>query len=89
MSVFRFDKNSAPTTDQYERYMIGEIDKKYFGPGGEIVLIEYPEATYLRDDREHTGILFTGSKDRHKALKEVTRLMGRDIHEPPASTGNA
>jgi hypothetical protein len=89
MSVFRFDKNSAPTTDQYERYMIGEIDKKYFGPGGQIVLIEYPEATYLRDDREHTGILFTGSKDRHKALKEVSRLMGRHIHERPASTGNA
>jgi hypothetical protein len=89
MSVFRFDKNSAPATDQYERYKIGEIDKKYFGPGGQIVLIEYPEATYLRDDREHTGILFTGSKDRHKALKEVTRLMGRHIHERPASTGNA
>jgi hypothetical protein len=89
MSVFRFDKNSAPTTDQYERYMIGEIERKYFGLRGEIVLVEYPEATYLRDDREHTGILFTGSKDRRKALKEVTRLMGRDIRQRPASTGNA
>ena len=28
MSVFRFDKNSAPTKDQRERYMIGEIDEK-------------------------------------------------------------
>jgi hypothetical protein len=89
MSVFRFDKNSVPTPDQYERYMIGEINKKYFGPGGQIVLIEYPDATYLRDDREHTGILYTGSKDRQKAFKEVTRLMGRHVHERPASTGNA
>ena len=87
MSVFRFDKNSAPTTDQFERYMIGEIDKKYFGPGGQIVLIEYPEATYLRDDREHTGILYTGSKDKHKAFKEVTRRMHLYDHErhPQAS----
>jgi hypothetical protein len=89
MSVFRFDKNSAPTPDHYERYMIGEIDRKYFGPGGLIVLIEYPEATYLRDEREHTGILYTGSKDRQKAIKEATRLMGRHDHERPASTGNA
>lgn len=89
MSVFRFDKNSAPTTDQYERYMIGEIDRKYFGPGGQIVLIEYPEATYLRNEREHTGILYTGSRDRQKARKEVIRLMGRHDHERPALTGNA
>jgi hypothetical protein len=89
MSVFRFEKNSAPTTDQYERYMIGEIDRKYFGPGGQVVLIEYPEATYLRDDRDHTGILFTGSKDRQKAFKEVTRLLGGAGHERPTSTGNA
>jgi hypothetical protein len=89
MSVFRFDKNSAPTTDQAERYMIGEIEKKYFGPGGEIVLIEFPEATYLRDDREHIGILYTGSKDRQKAFKEVTRLLGRHAGDRPASTGNA
>jgi hypothetical protein len=83
MSVFRFEKNTAPTTDQYERYMIGEIDRKYYGPGGQIVLIEYPEATYLRDDRDHIGILFTGYKDRHKAFKEVTRL----VSERPASAG--
>jgi hypothetical protein len=89
MSVFRFDNNSVPTTDQYERYMIGEVDKKFFGSGGQIVLIEYPEATYLRDNRDHTGILYTGFKDRQKAFKEVTRLMGRRVNERPASTGNA
>jgi len=89
MSVFRFGKNSAPTPDQYERYMIGEIDRKYFGPGGQIVLIEYPEATYLRNEREHTGILYTGSKDQKKAIKEAPRLTGRHNHEHPASTGKA
>jgi hypothetical protein len=88
MSVFRFDNNSVPTTDQYERYMIGEIDRKYFGPGGQIVLIEYPEATYVRDDREHTGILYTGSRDMHKASQEVTRLLGRYAGERPAPAGN-
>jgi hypothetical protein len=89
MSVFRFDKTSAPTRDQYERYMIGQIDEKHFGPGGEIVLIEYPEAVYLRDDREHNGILYTGSKDKHKAYEEVKRLMIRNEHERHVSTGNA
>jgi hypothetical protein len=88
MSVFRFEKNSAPTQDQAERYMIGEIDRRRFGPGGQIVLIEYPEAVYLRDEREESGILYTGSKDKPKAFKEVTRLLGRHIGENPASTGN-
>ncbi|MFA4861929.1 hypothetical protein [Methanoregula sp.] len=81
MSVYRFEKNSAPTQDQRERYMIGEIDEKHFGPDGQIVLIEYPEAVYLRDDREHTRILYTGRKDKHKALEEVTRLTGRHNNE--------
>jgi hypothetical protein len=89
MSVFRFDKNSAPTQDQRERYMIGEIDEKHFGPGGQIVLIEYPEAVYIRDDREHIGILYTGPKDKHKAFEEVTRLIGRHNPERHPSTGNA
>jgi hypothetical protein len=89
MSVFRFDKNTAPSQDQAERYMIGEIGRRQFGPGGQIVLIEYPEAVYLRDEREQSGILYTGSKDKHKAFKEVTRLLGRHANEHPASTGNA
>jgi hypothetical protein len=89
MSVFRFDKNSGPTQSQNERYMIGEIDEKHFGPGGEIVLIEYPDAIYLRDDREHIGILYTGPKDMHKAYEEVKRRMIRNDHELHTSTGNA
>ena len=87
MSVFRFDKKSPPTQDQRERYMIVETDERHFGPGGQIVLIEYPEAVYLRDDRERTGILYTGSKDKPKAFEEVTRLMGRHVNERPAPAG--
>jgi hypothetical protein len=89
MSVFRFDKNSAPTKDQREQYMIGEIDEKHFGPEGQIVLTEYPEAMYLRDDREQVRILYTGSKDKHKAYEEVTRLIGRHGDERHPSSGKA
>jgi hypothetical protein len=89
MSVFRFDKGSGPTQDQRERYMIGEIDQKHFGSEGQIVLIEYPEAIYLRDDREHIRILYTGSKDKPKAYEEVTRLMGRHDRDRHSSTGTA
>ena len=77
MGVFRFDRNSAPTQDQSERYMIGQIDEEHFGPAGEIVLTEYPEAYYLRDNREGIRILYTGSKDKQKAFKEVTRRLHR------------
>jgi hypothetical protein len=66
--------------------MIGEIEKKHYGPGGQIVLIEYPDAVYLRDDREHIRILFTGFKDKHKAFEEVMRRTGR--HDPMAPQGH-
>jgi len=89
MSVFRFESDSAPTEDQRERYMIGEITEKYFGPGGLIVLIEYPEAIYLRDDQELIRILYTGSKDKKKAFAEVTRLISRHDSGCHTSTGHA
>ena len=87
MSVFRFDRNSAATPDQSERFMIGKIDEERFGPGGEIVLIEYPEASSLRDEREGTRILSTGSKDKQKAFREVTRRMRRYDHNRLPQTG--
>ena len=63
MGVFRFDnKYLAPTTDQRERYMMGESEEKHFGPEGQIVLIEYPDAVYLKDDIDNIRILYTGSK---------------------------
>ena len=69
--------------------MIGEIDRRYFGPGGMIVLIEYPEATYLRDEREHTGILYTGSKDRQKAIKRRPGRWAGTIVNVLPQPGNA
>jgi hypothetical protein len=67
--------------------MIGEISEKHFGPDGQIVLIEYPEAVYLRDDREHVAILYTGLKDKHKAKEEVMRLLGRYNDGMPRASG--
>jgi len=84
MSVFHYaDKHSAPTMEQRERYMIGEIEERHFGPEGQIVLIEYPEAVYLKDDRDDIRILFTGYKDKQKAYEEVKRLADHYEHKAP------
>ncbi len=88
MSVFRFGKDSAPTADQSERFMIGEIGEERFGPGAEIVLIEYPDAFYLRDNREGTRILYTGSKDKRKAVKEAM-LRSRQYEKERRPQANA
>jgi hypothetical protein len=56
MGVFRFDYNyAAPTKQQRERYMKGETEELHFGPDGQIVLILYPEAAYLKDDIDGVG----------------------------------
>ncbi len=81
MSVFRFERNSGPTPDQMERFMIGKIDEERFGPGGEIVLVEYPEAYFLVDRRDGTRILYTGFKDKQKAFREVVRRLHQ--YHPP------
>jgi hypothetical protein len=69
--------------EQRERYMIGEIEERHFGPEGQIVLIEYPEAVYLKDDRDDIRILFTGYKDKQKAYEEVKRLADHYEHKAP------
>jgi len=87
MGVFRFDnKYAAPTKDQRERYMMGEREEKHFGPEGQIVLIEYPDAVYLKDDIDNIRILFTGFKDKKKAYVEAKRLA--DLHEKKESHKN-
>ncbi|MGA2121380.1 MAG: hypothetical protein ABSG49_04980 [Methanoregula sp.] len=84
MGVFRFDdKYTAPTQEQRERYMIGMIEEKHFGPEGQIVLIEYPDAVYLKDDIENIRILFTGFKDKQKAYGEAIRLADHHEHKAP------
>jgi hypothetical protein len=75
MGVFRYDsKYAAPTREQRERYMRGEHEEHVFGRDGEIVLVLYDEAAYLKDDREGVRILFTGVQDKQKVNDEVRRL---------------
>jgi hypothetical protein len=76
MGVFRYEKRyAAPTKEQRERYMNGESEELHFGPEGQIVLILYPEAAYLKDDIDDVRILFTGFKDKEKVQDEVQRLV--------------
>jgi hypothetical protein len=55
--------------------MKGESEELHFGPDGQIVLILYPEAAYLKDDIDDVRILFTGYKDKEKVQDEVRRLV--------------
>jgi hypothetical protein len=76
MGVFRYDsKYAAPTKEQRERYMQGELEEHIFGDDGEIVLILYDEAAYLKDDREGVRILFTGIHDKQKVHDELRRML--------------
>ncbi|PKG32527.1 hypothetical protein [Methanoregula sp.] len=76
MGVFRFEsKYAAPTKEQRERYMRGECEEHMFGNDGEIVLVLYDEAAYLKDDLEGVRILFTGASDKRKVDDEVRRLL--------------
>jgi hypothetical protein len=80
MGVFRYEKRyAAPTKEQRERYMKGESEELHFGPDGQIVLILYPEAAYLKDDIDDVRVLFTGNKDKQKVQDEVRRLV--EYHE--------
>jgi len=82
MGVFRYTDNySAPTKEQRERYMTGRSEELHFGPGGQILLIEYREAAYLKDDIKHTRTLFTGFKDKQIARDEAKRLADEHGHE--------
>jgi hypothetical protein len=54
--------------------MSGKSEEHHFGPGGQIVLIEYYEAAYLKDDIDNIRTLFTGLKDKLKAREEANRL---------------
>ena len=76
MGVFRYEKRyAAPTKEQRELCMKGECEELHFGPDGQIVLILYPEAAYLKDDIDDIRILFTGHNDKQKVQDEVRRLV--------------
>jgi hypothetical protein len=76
MGIFRYDsKYSAPTKEQRERYMRGECEEHSFGKDGEILLVIYDDAAYLKDDSEGVRILFTGVQDKQKVHDEIRRLL--------------
>ncbi|HII99576.1 MAG TPA: hypothetical protein HA272_10095 [Methanoregula sp.] len=76
MGVFRYEsKYAAPTREQRERYMRGEREEHVFGNDGEITLILYDEAAYLKDDLEGVRILFTGVLDKQKVHDEIRRML--------------
>ena len=76
LGIFRYDsKYAAPTKEQRERYMRGEHEEHTFGNNGELILVMYDEAAYLKDDREGVRILFTGMQDKKKVQDEVSRLI--------------
>ncbi|MDO9034491.1 MAG: hypothetical protein Q7U51_04735 [Methanoregula sp.] len=84
MGVFRYaDKYAAPTKEQRERYMTGKTVEHNFGPEGQILLIEYPQAAYLKDDIDDIRILFTGFKDKQKASEEAKQLANHHEHKAP------
>ena len=76
MGVFRYDsKYAAPTKEQRERYMRGEREEQAFGKEGEITLVIYDEAAYLKDDTDGVRILFTGVQDKGKVHDELRRML--------------
>jgi len=76
MGIFRYEnKYAAPSKEQRERYMKGESKEFHFGPDGQIVLILYPDAAYVKDDIDGVRIFFTGFKDKQKVQEEVRRLV--------------
>lgn len=76
MGIFRYDSNySAPTKEQRARYMRGECEEHTFGKDGEILLVIYDGAAYLKDDTDGARILFTGGQDKQKVHDEIRRLL--------------
>jgi hypothetical protein len=55
--------------------MRGEVDEHHFGPDGQITLLLYPEAAYLKDDIDGIRILFTGIRDKSLAIEEAVGLV--------------
>jgi hypothetical protein len=80
MGVFRYEtKYAAPTREQRERYMRGDVEEHHFGPEGQITLLLYSEAAYLKDDIDGIRILFTGIRDKSQSAEEAVRLV--EYHE--------
>jgi len=55
--------------------MRGESEEHTFGKDGEILLVIFDEAAYLKDDTDGVRILFTGVTDKGKVHDELRRLL--------------
>ena len=76
MAIFRYENRfSAPSREQRERYMRGEHEEVSFSDG-QVLLIAYDEAVYLKDDINDVRVLFTGVRDKQEAYEEVRRIIG-------------
>jgi len=65
MGIFRYENRYAAPTR--ERYLRGEVEEHHFGPDGQITLLLYAEAAYLKDDIDDVRVLFTGIRDKSLA----------------------
>ena len=76
MGIYRYDNRyAAPTREQRDRYMTGESEEHRFGDDGEIMVILYPEAAYVKDDIDGVRVLLTGEEDMAKVQDEVNRMI--------------
>lgn len=88
MGIFRFEnKYAAPSREQRERYMKGEVEEHHFGPGGSVTLILYEHAAYLKDDIDGIRVLFTGDADKRKAVEEAAGM--GEYHRNKADSRNS
>jgi hypothetical protein len=88
MGIFRFEnKYAAPSREQRERYMRGEVEEHHLGPDGSVTLLLYAHAAYLKDDIEGTRILFTGDSDKEKSVTEAAAMV--EYHRNKAEAGDS
>ena len=88
MGIFRFENRyAAPSKDQRERYMRGEVEEHRFDPDESITLLIYEHAAYLKDDIDGVRILYTGDADKVKAVEEAAAIVAyhRDRDDAKAS----
>jgi len=75
MGIYRYENRyAAPSREHRERYMTGECEEHRFGPEGEIMVILYASAAYVKDDIDGVRILLTGD-DKEKVQDEVNGLV--------------
>jgi hypothetical protein len=88
MGIFRFEnKYAAPSREQRERYMRGEVEEHHFGPDDSVTLLLYEHAAYLKDDIDGVRILFTGDDDKQKAVFEASGMV--EYHRNKADSLNS